>query len=192
MNGMTYADLIQHARPFRAIWWQKFFTVNTYYPPVGTLVMVYLAAVKDSILALQLAKLFWIAILSLSVGLIAFIMAESSTAVFIAITIVNSCIIVCDFSHSSLIDQPLVSMVALGLAAVIWKGGSASATKSTAAGAILGAAIMTKQVAIAFLGFPILFRCCRHIQSERPQERPEKHVITCTSFSTGVPAVDSP
>lgn len=158
MNAMTYADLIQHARPFRSIWWQEFFTVNTYYPPVGTLVMgIFLAAVKDSILALQLAKLFWIAILSLSVGLIAFIMAESSTAVLIAITVVNSCIIVCDFSHSSLIDQPLVSMVALGLAAVIWKGGSASATKSIAAGAILGMAIMTKQVAIAFLGFPILF-----------------------------------
>ncbi|MDP3507641.1 MAG: hypothetical protein Q8T09_06590 [Candidatus Melainabacteria bacterium] len=157
MNGMTYADLLQHARPFRAAWWQKFFTVNTYYPPVGTLVMgIFLAAIKDSVLALQLAKLFWIVILSLSVGLIAFIVAESSTAVLIAITVVNSCIIVCDFSHSSLIDQPLVSMVAFGLAAVIWKGGSASTPKSIAAGTILGLAIMTKQVAIAFLGFPIV------------------------------------
>ncbi len=158
MNGMTYADLIHHARPFRANWWQKFFTVNTYYPPVGTLVMgIFLAAIKNSVLALQLAKLLWIAILSLSVGLIAFIMAESSTAVFLAITIVNSCIIVCDFSHSSLIDQPLVSMVACGLAAIIWKGGSASTKKSIATGVILGMAIMTKQVAIAFLGFPIVF-----------------------------------
>jgi hypothetical protein len=157
MNGLTYAELLQHARLTKEIWWKSFFTVNTYYPPVGTLTMgVALAIFKNSTLALTIVKLIWLAILSYSVGLLAFAISESVAAVVLSICLVNSCIIICDFSHCSLIDQPLVSMIAAGLAALLWKRGKASLSKSLITGTILGLAIMTKQVAVAFLGFPIL------------------------------------
>jgi hypothetical protein len=158
LNGLTYTNLLQHARPLRASWWHSFFTVNTYYPPVGTLTMgIACAIIKDPILALQLVKIFWLAVLSLSVGAIAFMVSGSSIGVAAAICLVNLCVITCDFSHYSLIDQPLVAMVATGLAVIYWKGGKASVKHSLVTGLVLGLAIMSKQVAIAFLGFPILF-----------------------------------
>lgn len=157
LNGLTYTNLLQHARPLRAAWWHSLFTVNTYYPPVGTLTMgIACAIIKDPILALQLVKIFWLAVLSLSVGAIAFMVSGSSIAVAAAICLVNLCVITCDFSHYSLIDQPLVAMVATGLAVIYWKGGKASVKHSLVTGLVLGLAIMSKQVAIAFLGFPIL------------------------------------
>jgi hypothetical protein len=157
MNGLTYTNLLQHARPLRAAWWHSFFSVNTYYPPVGTLTMgAACATIKDPILALQLVKIFWLAVLSLSVGAIAFMASGSSIAVAAAICLVNVCSLTCDLSHSALLDLPLIAMVAAALAAIYWKGGSASLKRSAIAGVILGIAIMTKQVAIAFLGFPVL------------------------------------
>lgn len=157
MNGLTYTNLLQHARPLRAAWWHNFFTVNTYYPPVGTLTMgAACAIIKDPILALQLVKIFWLAVLSLSVGAIAFMVSGSSIAVAAAICLVNVCSLTCDLSHSALLDLPLIAMVAAALAAIYWKDGSASLKRSATAGIILGIAIMTKQVAIAFLGFPVL------------------------------------
>ncbi len=157
MNGLTYTNLLQHARPLRAGWWHNFFTVNTYYPPVGTLTMgAACAIIKDPILALQLVKIFWLAVLSLSIGAIAFMVSRSSIAVAAAICLVNVCSLTCDLSHSALLDLPIIAMVAAALAAIYWKDGSASLKRSATAGIILGIAIMTKQVAIAFLGFPVL------------------------------------
>ncbi len=113
MNGLTYTNLLQHARPLRAAWWHSFFTVNTYYPPVGTLTMgAACAIIKDPILALQLVKIFWLAVLSLSVGAIAFMVSGSSIAVAAAICLVNGCSLTCDLSHSALLDLPLIAMVA--------------------------------------------------------------------------------
>ncbi|MFA6208460.1 MAG: hypothetical protein WCT03_04210 [Candidatus Obscuribacterales bacterium] len=157
MNGLTYTNLLQHARPLRAAWWHNFFTVNTYYPPVGTLTMgIACAFIKDTIFALQLVKIFWLALLSLSVGAIAFMVSGSSIAVAVAVCLVNLCILTCDLSHSSLLDMPLIAMVGAALATIYWKDGSASLKRSLITGIVLGIAIMTKQVAIAFLGFPIL------------------------------------
>jgi len=157
MNGMTYANLLAHARPLRTGWWHQFLTVNTYYPPLGTLTMgVAIALLKNSTLALQLVKLFWLFILSGSVGAIAFIISGRSTACGAAVCLVNCCILTCDFSHSALIDQPLTAMVALALAFVYWKRGRATIKHSLAMGVVLGLAIMSKQVAIAYLGFPVL------------------------------------
>lgn len=65
MNGLTYANLLEHARPWRASFWHSFFTVNTYYPPVGTLAMgIAMAICKSATLSLQLVKLFWLMVLS--------------------------------------------------------------------------------------------------------------------------------
>lgn len=157
LNALTYSDLLHHARPFRADWWHKFFTVNTYYPPVGTLTMgISLALIKDQILALQLVKIWWLAVLSLAVGTIAFIASRSRIALAGAICLVNLCVVTCDYSHSSMLDLPLMAMVAVGLASIYWKNGRASIKHSVTTGIILGLAIMTKQVAIAFLGIPLL------------------------------------
>jgi 4-amino-4-deoxy-L-arabinose transferase-like glycosyltransferase len=157
MNGLTYSDLLQHARPLRPDWWRKFFTVNTYYPPVGTLLYgIGFNLFQSHTFALQAIKVFWLALLSLSVGLIAFTVSGSCLAVALSISLVNLCSITCDLSHTALLDMPLVAMVATGLAAIYWKSHSSCWSRSFITGIILALAIMTKQVAIAFLGFPLV------------------------------------
>ncbi len=157
LNGLTYANLLEHARPWRLSFWHSFFSVNTYYPPIGTLAMgIAMAVCHNATLSLQIVKLFWLTVLSGSVGVMAFSISGRSTAVGAAISLVNMCILTCDFSHSALIDQPLTAMVAAGLAAIYWKGGKSTVKHSLVTGIVLGLAIMSKQVAIAYLGFPLL------------------------------------
>lgn len=156
LNGLTYANLLEHARPLRMGWWRQFLTVNTYYPPLGTLVMGAAMVLFKSFTALQVVKVFWLFVLSGSVGAIAYMVSGRSTACSAAVCLLNFCILTCDFSHSALIDQPLAAMVALALAFVYWKNGRANIEYSLALGIVLGLAIISKQVAIAYLGFPVL------------------------------------
>ncbi len=169
LNGLTYANLLEHIRPWRLSWWHSFFSVNTYYPPIGTLAMglaLASSSVKD-LSALVTLKLTWLCILSLSVALITFKISRNTIAVIVAIFLVNCCPLTCELSHSALLDLPLVAMVALGLAALYWKDGGSLPWRSLVTGIIIGLAIMTKQVAIAFLGFPVLLDTVRTLKANR-------------------------
>lgn len=152
LMAFSYQDLLQHARPFSFAWWQKFISVNQFYP--------YAVYLSNGILKLIFGGGRWVDVLSLV--LFDFVLTASTFAITFQLTgrklgaafaaaVVNFIPWITFLGHTFLLDFQLVCSVSLGLAALLWWDRKPSGVRTAATCFVLAFAVMTKQVAAAFL-----------------------------------------
>lgn len=155
MNALDYKQLLSHARPLKADWWQHFLSVNKFYPPA-----VY---VFNGCLKLALGNARWVdvfsvlifsALLTLSTFSITKVLSRSLLAASVAAIVVNVYPLMANLCRNFLLDFPLTSMISAGLCALILWRSKPDWTRSLIAGCVIAAACMTKQIAAAYLILP--------------------------------------
>lgn len=152
LNAFIYRDMMAHPHPFSIHWWEKFFSVNQFYP--------FAVYAFNGALKLVLGSGRWVDIFSLilfdfmltaSTFAIAFILTGRRTAAFFASFLINLYPWVTFLGHTFLLDFQLICSVSLGIAALLWWDGKPDWRRTALTSAALAFAVMTKQIAACFL-----------------------------------------
>ncbi len=158
LDAFKYTDLFEHARPWRLSWLHRFFTVNWYYPPT--------IDVFNGLLKLLLGPDRWVdslsmiifnLLLSVTAYFICWLLTESLLASVFTAVFLNLYPQLNNLNHAYILDYPLVSMVSLGLLALIWWHKTPSLKRAVIAGIVLGLTVMSKQIAAAYLIIPAFY-----------------------------------
>ncbi len=155
LNAFTYADLFRHPRLLRADWWHHLMTVNSFYPPFAHMTNGVFKAFFGASRAVDIAVLtiFNIA-LTLSVYGIAMRLTRSYASALLSAVVINLYPELALLNRAFWLDFPLTAMVGVGLFSLFHFRAQPSWSRACIAGVALGAACMTKQIAVAYLVLP--------------------------------------
>ncbi|MFN8551898.1 MAG: phospholipid carrier-dependent glycosyltransferase [Candidatus Obscuribacterales bacterium] len=155
LNAFTYADLFRHPRLLRGEWWHQFLTVNSFYPPFAHMTNGLFKAIFGSSRAVDIAVLtLFNAALTLSTYGITKHLTRSYTAAVLSAVIINLYPELALLNRAYWLDFPLTAMVGVGLFALFHFRANPTWKRALFAGICLGAACMTKQIAVAYLILP--------------------------------------
>lgn len=152
LNGMQYADLLHHFRPWKADWLHQFLSINPFYPPAvyifdGALKLVFGAhRVSDIICFMS-----YLTILLGAVYGITWKLTKSLRASAFAAAVLYFYPQIQHLSHVYMLDLPLVAMVAAGLFALMWWQENPNWKRTVATGIVVSLACFTKQLGAAYL-----------------------------------------
>ena len=156
LNAFTYADLFKHPRLFRVEWWHQFLSVNCFYPPFAHMTNGLFKAVFGSSRAVDIAVLtLFNAALSLSVYGITIRLTRSTLSAVLSMVVINLYPELALLNRAFWLDFPLTAMVGVGLFSLFNFRADPTWRRAVFAGIGLGAACMTKQIAIAYLALPV-------------------------------------
>jgi hypothetical protein len=152
MASLNYAELYSHSRILRSSWWMQFLTVSPFYPPttylLGGIFKIIFHGSRAADVALQC---FYCALLSLStfscarsVGLSR--LGAATAGLVIGLYPGNNFL-----NHAFLLDLPLASAVAAGLALLLWWQNKPTMNHAIITGIGLGLACLTKQLVACYL-----------------------------------------
>ncbi len=167
LGSFQYADLLKHPKFWTAHWWYSMLTVNRVYPPTVML--------TNGVLRLVCGHGNWVNVLSVmifSAVLTATVygttrlISNSHIAAILAAVIVNLYPQTSCMSHCFLLDAPLMSMVSLGIFALLWWRKNRTWSRAIICALGLGLACLTKQIAAAYLLGPGLFLLGESILSD--------------------------
>lgn len=157
LNSLAYGELYSHAHPFNLSWWKKMLTVSTFYPPSSYLLGGFLKLLlHQSRTADAALECIYYSILILStyacarqVGLAKYGAAGSALIVglYPGMTLMH---------HAFMLDLPLASMVAFGIAVLFFWAKDPNPRRSILVGIVLGIACLTKQLVGCYLAPPAL------------------------------------
>jgi Dolichyl-phosphate-mannose-protein mannosyltransferase len=155
LNAFTYADLLKHVRLLRAEWWHQFLTVNSFYPPFAHMTNGLFKALFGAARAVDVAVLtLFNIVLSLSVFGITIRLTRSYAAAVLSAVIINLYPELALLNRAFWLDFPLTAMVAVGLFSLFNFRANPTWSRAVWAGLAVGAACMTKQIAVAYLILP--------------------------------------
>jgi Dolichyl-phosphate-mannose-protein mannosyltransferase len=163
MASIDFQQALLKVRPFNLHWWNHLLTLSPFYPPT----VYFLGGVLMSIfgtarwVSAALSVLFT-SILTGSVFAITRLLNGRVLTALAAACIVNCYPVVASLNHSYFLDFPVLAMVALGLASLLWWHRSPAWYKAIICGVILAAACLSKQIGVAYLvptGIIILLNC---------------------------------
>ncbi|CAN5172359.1 hypothetical protein BH10CYA1_BH10CYA1_39040 [soil metagenome] len=156
LNAFTYADLFKHPRLLRSEWWHQFLSVNSFYPPFAHMINGLFKAIFGSSRAVDIAVLtLFNAALSLSLYGITKRLTGSGLAAVLSAVIINLYPELALLNRAFWLDFPLTSMVAVGLFSLFNFRTDPTWRRAILAGIALGAACMTKQIAVVYLALPV-------------------------------------
>lgn len=152
LNGMQYADLLHHFRPWKAAWLHQFLSINPFYPPAvyiydGTIKLVFGASRISDIICFM----SYLAILLGAVYGITWKLTKSLAASAFAASVLYVYPQIQHLSHVYMLDLPLVAMVAAGLFALMWWQENPNWKRTLTAGIVVSLACFTKQLGAAYL-----------------------------------------
>lgn len=155
LNAFTYADLFRHPRLLRAEWWHQLLSVNSFYPPFAHMVNGLFKAIfgGSRVVDIAVLTLFNIA-LSLSVYGIAMRLTRSTLASVLSAVVINLYPELALLNRAFWLDFPLTAMVGVGLFSLLNFRSNPTWRHAVLAGVALGAACMTKQIAVVYLVLP--------------------------------------
>lgn len=152
LSSIAYGDLLRHSRPLNLTWWHKMLTVSTFYPPsayiIGGVLKLLLHESRSADVALQA---FYCATLSLSTFACARMLGLTSIGAAIAALVIGLYPGIVTLNHSFFLDLPLASMVAFGMAALLFWYRKPTLRVSLVVGLAVGFACLTKQLVACFL-----------------------------------------
>ncbi|MBS1954371.1 MAG: glycosyltransferase family 39 protein [Cyanobacteria bacterium SZAS-4] len=155
LNAFTYADLFRHPRLLRAEWWHQFLSVNSFYPPFAHMTNGLFKAIFGASRAVDIAVLtLFNAALSLSVYGITMRLTRSSLAAVLSAVVINLYPELALLNRAFWLDFPLTAMVGVGLFSLFNFRTNPTWSRAILAGVALGAACMTKQIAVVYLVLP--------------------------------------
>lgn len=155
LNAFAYADLFRHPRLLRPEWWHHFLTVNSFYPPFAHMTNGLFKAIWGSSRAVDIAVLtLFNVVLTLSTYGITKHLTRSYVAAVLSAVIINLYPELALLNRAFWLDFPLTAMVGLGLFSLFHFRVNPTWKRALLAGLCLGAACMTKQIAIAYLILP--------------------------------------
>lgn len=164
LAGFRYADLLRHPKFWQLHWWHDMLTVNRVYPPTVMLASGALRSILGAGAWINgLVEVIFSCLLAGTIyGTTRLLTGDSRAAVIAAIIINFYPQISCMF-HGFALDAPLVSMISVGLFAMVWWRSKPSWSRTAVCGVTLGAACLTKQIAAAFLIAPGFYYFCQAI-----------------------------
>ena len=156
LNAFTYADLFEHPRILRAEWWHQFLSVNSFYPPFAHMTNGLFKAIFGSSRAVDIAVLtLFNAVLSLSVYGITLRLTRSTLTAVLSAVIINLYPELALLNRAFWLDFPLTTMIAVGLFSLFHFRTDPTWRRAILLGIALGAACMTKQIAVVYLALPV-------------------------------------
>ena len=168
LNGWRYCELLRHPHLFSGAWLTSMLTVNFFYPPFvyfATGVLKLIFGVSPWVDAL--VKAIFVAVLSLSVFGITKALLKDNAIAALAVAFINLYPEATLLSHSSMLDYPLMAMVALSLFVLLRWQANPKWPITISLGLVLAATCMTKQIGAAFLLFPGLVIFTQTIAQKR-------------------------
>lgn len=152
LHGLYFRDLFEHASVLKGSWWHSMLTVSQFYPPVVPLVTGFL---KATVVSSPFVDVFvhsaFTFVLASSMVLTGRLMGLTLRASVLAAVFVNLFPGVSSVNHQFMLDFPATAAVAAGmLAMLVWRA-RPGFPAAVAAGLVLGACCMTKQIVAAFL-----------------------------------------
>jgi 4-amino-4-deoxy-L-arabinose transferase-like glycosyltransferase len=154
--GSRYAELLHRPRPFKAEWLKDFCSVNYFYPPAvyitdGSLKL----ALGESPFATNLLAIIYIVVLSVGAYSCGYLAYGSRLAGALSALVLYNLPCVADLSHRHMLDFPLLAMCTAGVAGLMWWQRQPRWTNTILVGSIVAVALITKQIAGAFLAGPL-------------------------------------
>jgi 4-amino-4-deoxy-L-arabinose transferase-like glycosyltransferase len=153
-----YVPLLKHPRPWDGQWLVNFLSVNYFYPPAVYVTHGSLKALFGSgAWVNDLREVVFQALLCFSIYFSANSLFKSRAVGLCAVLFINAYPIVGYMSHSLMLDFPLLAMVSVALAALVYWDQSRTLKGSILLGVILGLCALTKQIGLLFLIGPGVF-----------------------------------
>jgi hypothetical protein len=152
MNSMAFRDLLLKFRPWKLYWWHECLVVNRFYPPAvyvfwGFMMLCFGTNRFTEVLSV-LAYTF---VLSSSVYAITRLLHFGRLAAISSAIIINLYPGVAQLNHSFMLDLPLLSMISLALASLLWWRANPSWLRALITGIIVAISCLSKQLAAVFL-----------------------------------------
>jgi hypothetical protein len=164
LNAFSYADLFRHPHFFRSDWWHQLLTVNSFYPPFAHMVNGLSKAVFGGSRSVDIAVLtLFNIVLTLSVYGIAKRLTKSVLCAFFSAIIINFYPELALINRAFWLDFPLTAMVGLSLFALFEFRDKPTWQRALWAGVAVGCACMTKQIAAAYIGLPLVAVICERL-----------------------------
>jgi 4-amino-4-deoxy-L-arabinose transferase-like glycosyltransferase len=150
-----YVPLLKHPKPFDPAWFLKLVSVNYFYPPTVYVAHGVLKAIfGNGAWVNDLREILFHAVLCFSIYYSASSLFKNRLTGVLSVLLINAYPIVGYMSHCLMLDFPLLCMVSAALAAMIHWNQSRTLKSTILLAIVLGACMLTKQIAVLFLFAP--------------------------------------
>lgn len=157
LNAFQYKQLFSHAHLTRMAWWSELLSVNCFYPPFVYFLNGLLKTISGDSLWVDIAlQLFFQLIVTASVYGITILLGGNRLSASVAAVVINTFPENLAWCHTSMLDFPLEAMVGFALFALLYWERKSTVLSTIFLTAALSAAVMTKQIAAAYLLLPCL------------------------------------